>query len=75
MVVFCIVSGVIVAGAAGLFWLKIALPAWRDFDQTREPHLPPHWPLCDGDLNDLLEKRSPARRSGIAPADRVREVA
>jgi hypothetical protein len=37
MVMFC--SGVIVA-AAGFFWLKIARPAWHDFDQARKPHLP-----------------------------------
>jgi hypothetical protein len=41
MVVFCsIVSGGIVAWAAGLFWLKIAVPAWHDFNQARKPHLP-----------------------------------
>jgi hypothetical protein len=40
MVVFCIVNGVIVAWAVGLFWLKIAVPAWHDFDQARKPHLP-----------------------------------
>lgn len=42
MVVFWsgIVSGVIVGWAAGLFWLKIAGPAWRDFDHARKPHLP-----------------------------------
>ncbi|HLN37480.1 MAG TPA: hypothetical protein VK337_06830 [Xanthobacteraceae bacterium] len=75
MVVFCIVSGVIVA-AAGLFWLKIAVPAWRDFEQTRKPHLPPFRPLDD--LNDVLEKRTPARRGTPVPANmpiNVREFA
>jgi hypothetical protein len=77
MVVFySIVSGVIVAWAAGLFWLKIAIPAWQDFDQARRPHLPPFRPLDD--LNDLLEKRNLARRGTMVPADtrvNVREVA
>jgi hypothetical protein len=42
MVVFCsgIVGGILVAGVAGLFWLKIAGPAWHDFNQARKPHLP-----------------------------------
>jgi hypothetical protein len=42
MVVFCsgIVSGILVAWVAGLFWLKIAGPAWHDFNQARKPHLP-----------------------------------
>jgi hypothetical protein len=40
MVVFCSGIGVVVAWAAGLFWLKIARPAWHDFDQARKPHLP-----------------------------------
>jgi hypothetical protein len=77
MVVFCsIASGVIVAWVAGLFWFKVAIPAWRDFDQARGPHLPPSRPLCD--LNDLLEKRGLARRGTMVPADppiNVREVA
>jgi hypothetical protein len=76
MVVFSIVSGVIVAGAAGLFWFKIAIPAWRDFDQARRPHLPPSRPLDD--LNNLIEKRSLARRGTMVQADtpiKVREFA
>jgi hypothetical protein len=76
MVVY-IVSGVIVACAAGLFWLKIAVPAWQDYDQARRPHWPTPRPP-DDDLNDLLEKRIAARRAGMFPADtpiNVREVA
>jgi hypothetical protein len=75
MVVFCIVSGVIVA--VGLFWLKVAIPAWRDFDQSRRPHVPLYRPY-DDDLNDLLEHRSLSRRGKLAPADtpiKVREFA
>ena len=76
MVVFGIVSGVIVALAAGLFWFKIAIPAWHDFDQARRPHLPPFRPLDD--LNNVLEKRNLARRGKMPPADtpiKVREFA
>ena len=76
MVVFSIVSGVIVAGAAGLFWFKIAIPAWRDFDHARRPHLPPSRPLDD--LDNLIEKRSLARRGTMVQADtpfKVREFA
>jgi hypothetical protein len=75
MVVFCIVSGVIVA--AGLFWLKIAVPAWHDFEYASRPHLPaPPRPLDD--LNNLLVKRNLARGGGIILADtpiKVREIA
>jgi len=64
--VFCIVSGVIVA--AGLFWLKIAVPAWHDFEYASRPHLPaPPRPLDD--LNNLLVKRNLARGGGIILAD------
>jgi hypothetical protein len=76
MVVFCVVSGVIVAWAAGLFWLKIAIPAWRDFDYASRPHVPLFRPLDD--LNDLLEQRSLSRRDKMVSADtpiKVREVA
>jgi len=76
MVVFCIVSGVIVASAAGLFWFKVAIPAWRDFDHARRPHLPLFRPLDD--LNDLLEQRNFARHGKLVSADtpiKVREVA
>jgi hypothetical protein len=76
MVVFCLVSGVIVALAAGLFWFKVAIPAWRDFDQARRPHLPPFRPLDDH--NDVLEKRNLARRGTMVRADtpiKVREFA
>ena len=75
MVVY-IVSGVIVACAAGLFWFKVTIPAWHDYDQARRPHLPPFRPLDD--LNDLLERRSVARRGTKVRADKsinVREVA
>jgi hypothetical protein len=76
MVVFCVVSGVIVACAAGLFWLRIAVPAWQDFDYASRPHLPLFRPLDD--LNDLLEQRSLSRSGKMVPADtpiKVREVA
>ena len=74
MVVY-IVSGVIVV-LAGLFWLKVAMPAWHDFVQASTPHVPVPHPFDD--LNDLLERRVAARRSGMVPADtpiKVREVA
>jgi hypothetical protein len=75
MVVY-IVSGVIVV-LAGLFWFKVAVPAWHDFVQASTPHVAVPRPP-DDDLNDLLEKRIAARRSGMVPADtpiKVREDA
>ena len=75
MVVY-IVSGVIVACAAGLFWLKIVVPAWQDFEYASRPYVPVARP--PDDLNDLLEKRIAARSNGMVPVDtliKVREVA
>jgi hypothetical protein len=74
--VVSIVSGVIVA-LAGLFWFKVAIPAWHDYDQARRPHVPLYRPL-DDDLSDLLEQRNLARRGTSARADKpikVREFA